>query len=74
MNKSAKLMIAGLVFSIIGATPAMADLSANIGVLSDYFYRGVVQNTTATTNGITPRYTTMAHSQETSSELPLSAG
>ena len=51
MNKSAKLIIAGAVLSIAIATPAMADISANIGLLSDYFYRGVVQNTTATTNG-----------------------
>lgn len=51
MNKSAKLIIAGAVLSIAVATPAMADFSANIGLLSDYFYRGVVQNTTATTNG-----------------------
>lgn len=52
MNKSAKLIIAGAVLSIAIATPAMAaDISANIGLLSDYFYRGVVQNGTATTNG-----------------------
>ncbi len=51
MNKSAKSIIAGAVLSIAVATPAMADFSANIGLLSDYFYRGVVQNTTATTNG-----------------------
>ncbi len=51
MNKSAKLMIAGAVLSIAVATPAMAELSANIGLLSDYFYRGIVQNGTATTNG-----------------------
>ncbi|MCZ6616983.1 MAG: TorF family putative porin [Gammaproteobacteria bacterium] len=51
MYKSAKLMIAGALLSITVATPAVADFSANIGLLSDYFYRGVVQNTTATTNG-----------------------
>ena len=51
MYKSAKLMIAGALLSITVATPAVADISANIGLLSDYFYRGVVQNTTATTNG-----------------------
>jgi len=51
MNKSAKLIIAGAVLSIAIATPAMADITANIGLLSDYFYRGIVQNTTATTNG-----------------------
>ena len=51
MNKSAKYLIASAVLSLAFATPAMADISANIGLLSDYFYRGVVQNTTATTNG-----------------------
>ena len=51
MNKSAKLIIAGAILSIAIATPAMADITANIGLLSDYFYRGIVQNTTATTNG-----------------------
>ena len=51
MNKSAKLIIAGAVLSIAIATPAMAEFSANIGLLSDYFYRGIVQNPTATTNG-----------------------
>ncbi len=51
MNKSAKLMIAGAVLSMVIATPARAEISANIGLLSDYFYRGIIQNTTATTNG-----------------------
>ena len=44
-------MTAGVVLSLAVATPAMAEFSANIGLLSDYFYRGIVQNGTATTNG-----------------------
>ena len=38
---------------ILAATSSatLADASANIGVISDYFYRGIIQNTTATANG-----------------------
>jgi uncharacterized protein (TIGR02001 family) len=43
-------LIAGAVLAAT-ASSAMADVSANVGVMSDYFYRGIVQNTTATTNG-----------------------
>ena len=35
----------------VTCSSTLADTSINVGVLSDYFYRGVVQNTTATTNG-----------------------
>jgi len=45
-----KSLIAGAVLAATSSA-TMADVSANVGVMSDYFYRGVVQNTTATTNG-----------------------
>jgi len=45
-----KSLIAGAVLAATSSA-TMADVSANVGVMSDYFYRGIVQNTTATTNG-----------------------
>lgn len=43
------VMIAGVL--IAATAPAMADLSANIGVMSDYFYRGIDQESSAVANG-----------------------
>ncbi len=44
---SSSLVLAAL----LSSGTAVADLSANVGLMSDYFYRGIIQNTTATANG-----------------------
>lgn len=50
MGKFTKSLLAGAVLTV-SASSAMAELTANVGILSDYFYRGIVQNTTVTANG-----------------------
>lgn len=56
MKSLTKLALAGAIVSASwAATPAMAEdggsFSANAGLMSDYYFRGVAQNITATTNG-----------------------
>lgn len=50
MNTLTKSLRVAALISVTSAS-AIADTTANIGVVSDYFYRGIVQNTTATANG-----------------------
>jgi len=45
--RSSSIVLAAL----LSSGTAVADLSANVGLMSDYFYRGIIQNTTATANG-----------------------
>jgi len=42
---------ATLVASTLVASQAQADLSANVGLMSEYHFRGIIQNGTATANG-----------------------
>ncbi len=50
MKLLTKSVITGTLL-VATSSSALADISTNIGVMSDYFYRGVIQNTSATTNG-----------------------
>ena len=45
------LILSVAVASAIGSSVAMADLSGNIGIVSDYYYRGVQQTMTSSANG-----------------------
>lgn len=40
-----------LIASTLMATQAQAELSANVGLMSEYHFRGIIQNGTATANG-----------------------
>lgn len=44
-------LAATLVASTLMATQAQAELSANVGLMSEYHFRGIIQNGTATANG-----------------------
>lgn len=50
MNTFAKLLTAGLVAAT--AVPAMADVSANVGYASEYYYRGILQKSSSASAGL----------------------
>jgi uncharacterized protein (TIGR02001 family) len=45
------IAISAAMAAILTSGTAMADVTANVGVVSDYVFRGVVQNTSAAGNG-----------------------
>lgn len=44
-------IVTGLLASTIMASAAQAEVTANVGLMSEYHFRGIVQNGTATANG-----------------------
>lgn len=45
------VIAAGVFASTLMASAAQAEVTANVGLLSEYHFRGIVQNSTATANG-----------------------